>query len=89
MLSEGLTAYGYEDFASEIIDKTIYFMDYWYQKTGTINEFYDCSNQKSPAQLNRKGLPFEPYNINVRLQSIRDYGWSCTLLCDILNKKFH
>ena len=63
-------------------------MNHWYQLTGTINEFYDCSNEKAPAALNRKGLPFEPYNINVRLQSIRDYGWSNTLLCDMLHKKF-
>ena len=32
-----------------------------------------------------KGLPFDPYNINVRLQTIRDYGWSCTLLFDMLH----
>ena len=88
IIIEGLEAYGYHDFASEIFDKTIYFMNHWYQLTGTINEFYDCSNEKAPAALNRKGLPFEPYNINVRLQSIRDYGWSNTLLCDMLHKKF-
>ena len=88
MLSQGLAEYGYSEFAAEILDKTIGFMNYWYQLTGTINEFYDCSNEKAPSQLNRKGLPFEPYNINIRLQSIRDYGWSCTLLCDLLNQKF-
>ena len=62
-------------------------MDHWYQMTGTIYEFYDCNHQKAPCYLNRKGLPFEPYNINVRLQAIRDYGWSCTLLFDLLNFK--
>ena len=76
-----------EEVAAEIIDKTINFMNHWYQLTGTINEFYDCNHVKAPSQLNRKGLPFAPYNINVRLQSIRDYGWSCTLLCDLLNSK--
>ena len=89
MLGEGLENYGYGEFAEEIYNKTIYFMNYWYQLTGTINEFYDCSNIKAPSQLNRKGLPFEPYNVNVRIQSIRDYGWSCTLLCDMLYKKFN
>ena len=88
MIAQGLTAYGYGEFSDEIIDKTIRFMNHWYQLTGTINEFYDCNHVKAPSQLNRKGLPFEPYNLNVRLQSIRDYGWSCTLLCDLLNKKF-
>ena len=88
MLAQGLEAYGYADFAEEIIEKTINFMNHWYQLTGTINEFYDCNHVKAPSQLNRKGLPFDPYNLNVRLQSIRDYGWSCTLLCDMLHKKF-
>lgn len=87
MIAQGVTAYGYDEFGNEIIDKTIRFMNHWYQLTGTINEFYDCNHVKAPSQLNRKGLPFEPYNLNVRLQSIRDYGWSCTLLCDLLNKK--
>ena len=88
MLGEGLEKYGYGEFAEEIYNKTIYYMNHWYQLTGTINEFYDCSNKKAPSQLNRKGLAFEPYNVNVRIQSIRDYGWSCTLLCDMLYKKF-
>ncbi|MBP3544402.1 MAG: hypothetical protein J6J86_09260 [Lachnospiraceae bacterium] len=88
MLAQGLAEYGYGDFAGEIVDKTIAFMNYWYQLTGTINEFYDSNHQKAPSQLNRKGLPFEPYNINVRLQTIRDYGWSTTLLCDLLHQKF-
>ena len=88
MLAQGLASYGYGDFAEEILDKTINYMNHWYQLTGTINEFYDCNHVKAPSQLNRKGLPFDPYNLNVRLQSIRDYGWSCTLLCDMLHNKF-
>lgn len=89
MISLGLEAYGYKDCSAQIIEKTISFMNHWYQTTGTIYEFYDCSHEKAPHQLNRKGPAFEPYNINVRLQSIRDYGWSCTLLCDLLNRKFN
>ena len=88
IIIQGLESYGYNDLASEIYDKTIYFMNHWYQRKGTIYEFYDCCNVKAPCELNRKGIAFEPYNINVRLQSIRDYGWSNTLLCDMLAKKF-
>ena len=87
MISQGLAQYGYESFGLEIIEKTIAFMNHWYQTTGTIYEYYDCNHQKAPCHLNRKGLPFEPYNINVRLQAIRDYGWSCTLLFDLLNNR--
>ena len=86
MISLGLKEYGYEPLGREIIEKTIFFMNSWYQENGTIYEFYDSSNKKAPNRQNRKGLPFEPYNIQVRLQPIRDYGWSCTLLFDLLHK---
>jgi hypothetical protein len=29
--------------------------------------------------LNRKGKPIEPYNFKIRMQSIRDYGWTASL----------
>lgn len=88
MLIQGLTDYGYGDLAVEILDKTIKFMNHWYQITGSIYEFYDCNNVKPPRSLYRKGTAFEPYNIDVLMQSIRDYGWSCTLLCDMLNNYY-
>ncbi len=84
MISEGLAAYGYTDLARHIIEKTVAVLGEWYEKTGTIYEFYDCENKKAPRLLNRKGLPFEPYDFTVRCQSIRDYGWSNTLLLDML-----
>ena len=85
MIALGLTHYGYDNLARSIITKTITYINEWYQTTGTIYEFYDCMNQKAPCSLNRKGPAFEPYNFEIRPQSIRDYGWSCTLLFDLLN----
>lgn len=85
MISQGLAAYGYQQLAEEIIEKTIRTMNRWYQLNGTVYEYYDSADQKSPDKQNRKGLPFEPYNINVRMQAIRDYGWSNTLLCDMIH----
>ncbi|MBR5545916.1 MAG: hypothetical protein IKU70_02925 [Clostridia bacterium] len=84
MIAEGLSNCGYKADAKFIVDKTIFHMNRWYQATGVINEFYDSANLVPPAHHNRKGLPFEPYNIDVRMQTIRDYGWSNTLLCDML-----
>ncbi len=86
MIIQGLAEYGFREFADELITKTIDIVDQWYQQTGTLYEFYDSNNAKRPGVLNRKGLSFEPYNIEVRMQSIRDYGWSCTLVCDLLNQ---
>ena len=88
MILSGLIHYGYTGLAEEIAEKTIRSINDWYQRTGIIYEYYDCSNEKAPNWLNRKGLSFEPYNIQVRMQSVRDYGWSCTLLCDLLNRYY-
>ncbi len=84
MISEGLATNGYTALARQIIEKTVAVLGEWYDKTGTIYEFYDSENKKAPRLLNRKGLPFEPYDFTVRCQSIRDYGWSNTLLLDML-----
>ena len=84
MIAQGLANCGYRDEAKKIVDKTISHMNRWYQVTGVTFEFYDSADEKAPSHHNRKGLPFEPYNINVRMQTIRDYGWSNTLLCDML-----
>ncbi len=84
MIAQGLANCGYCYEAKMIVEKTISHMDRWYQATGVTYEFYDSADEKAPSHHNRKGLPFEPYNINVRMQTIRDYGWSNTLLCDML-----
>lgn len=88
MICEGLEEYGYNEMAEEIRNKTIESMNRWYKETGTIYEFYDSENRKVSSMLNRKGVFLEPYNIDIRLQAIRDYGWSCTLLCDMLYEKY-
>ncbi len=87
MIASGLYEYSYSELANEIEEKTINILKFWYEKTGVMFEFYDCENKRAPYELNRKGEPFTPYDFTVRYQSIRDYGWSTTLLFDLLNKK--
>lgn len=89
MMVEALEKYGYVDLSKEIRDKTIDVINYWYLKKGTIYEFYDPENLAAPSELNRKGKPYEPYDIRVRVQSIRDYGWSNTLGFDLLHNKYY
>ena len=84
MIAEGLRAFGFEDLAKEILDKTADVLNEWYRKNGTIYEYYDSDNKKSPDTLNRKGASVTPYDITVKYQTIREYGWSNTLLLDIL-----
>jgi len=87
MISEGLEAFGFAALSEEILNRTVESMKKWYLAGGTIYEFYDSEALAAPNRLTRKGPVFEPYSIDVRMQSIRDYGWSCTILADILLRK--
>ena len=84
MIISGLRDYGYLDFAKELTEKTLRFVNEWYEKTGNIFEFYDSENKNTPSALRRKGAAVEPYNFRIKMQSIRDYGWSCALVCDMI-----
>lgn len=88
MISEGLRCYGFTALADEIRDKTIGQLDKWYHKKGTVFEFYDSEDFYAPNEMNRKGTCYEPYDFTVRLQSIRDYGWSNTICLDWLHRKY-
>jgi neutral trehalase len=72
----GLSEYGYKDLADEIKRKTIEAVDFWYAHDGVIYEFYDSENRVSPSRLSRKGASVQPHDLRMRIQSIRDYGWS-------------
>ena len=88
MIANGLEEYGYHIVAESIRVKTFRSLDHWYQQTGTLYEFYDPENLLPPSKLNRKGPAYEPYDFTVRMQSIRDYGWTNTLCFDILHRRF-
>ena len=87
MISKGLSEYGYDDMATKIKEKTLDIINEWYNRTGTVYEFYDSENQTPPFCFNRKGTVVEPYDFRVKYQTIRDYGWSITLAFDMLNKE--
>jgi len=88
MIIQGLREYGYADLADEILHKTLDVINEWYQKDGTLYEFYNSENKFSPRLIERKGPVVEPYNPAIRYQSIRDYGWSCTLTCDLIAQTY-
>ncbi|MBQ5799062.1 MAG: hypothetical protein IIW16_04515 [Clostridia bacterium] len=87
MIYEGLKSYGYEEFAGEIREKTITVLENWYEKKGTLFEYYDSQNLTPPEELNRKGKPLFPYNFTVKYQTVREYGWSNALLLDLLHNR--
>lgn len=87
MIIEGLVTYNYIDVAQKIAEKTVDIVNDWYRCTGTLYEFYDSENKLLPSCFNRKGAPVEPYDFMAKIQSIRDYGWSCAVVLDMLHNK--
>ncbi len=88
MIAEGLRAYEYGELADRLIERTIEVMGFWYSQEGVIYEFYDSCDRRSPSTLNRKGPAVKPYLFDVRYTTIRDYGWSATLLADMLAQRY-
>lgn len=86
MISKGLAEYSYTQLSEKIEEKTLCVVDEWYNRTGTVYEFYDSENRIPPFCFNRKGKVAEPYDFRVKYQSIRDYGWSITLCFELMNK---
>ena len=86
MIAEGLSEYGFDKVARDITEKTVKLVGQWYEKKGVIFECYDAANIIEPNKLRRKGESIEPYNIDIRVQSIRDYGWGACLTCDMIHK---
>ena len=86
MISKGIAEYGHCVLSQKIIDKTLSVINEWYNRTGTVYEFYDSENRIPPFCFNRKGTIVEPYDFRIKYQSIRDYGWTATLAFDMLCK---
>ena len=84
MTALGLREYGFDGLSDEITRKTLEAMMFWYEREGVLYEFYDSENRISPSKLNRKGKPVVPYNPKIKMQSIRDYGWSAALFADMV-----
>ena len=87
MIAKGLEDYGQIDLSNELKSNTLSIINEWYNRTGTIFEFYDSENRIPPYCFNRKGKVYDPYDFRVKYQTIRDYGWSVTLAFDMLNEK--
>ncbi len=88
MILAGLKEYGFSELFHIIRDKTLSCIDLWYQRKGVLFEFYDPENLSSPSELNRKGPPLELYDFGIKMQAVRDFGWTTTLVFDLLFEAF-
>ena len=73
---KGLKRYGYHELAQTLIEKTLNMVNTWYEKTGTIFEFYDPEGKTVPYLCERKGAPIDPPDWRKHIHSIVDYNWS-------------
>ena len=86
MIAKGLKKCGFPEKAEEIRKKTLDAVNYWFEKTGTVFEFYDPDNKTAPWHLNRKGPQPVPPDYRKKVHAITDYHWSaCFTLLMILN----
>jgi len=66
---QGLIKYGLDDIAQKIRQKTLREVQRWYEKEGTIFEFYDPFGKLSPTKIPRKD----------RFGAIKEFGWSAAI----------
>lgn len=76
----GLQACGQDDAAARLRRGTMAAIEGWYERCGTIYEFYDPFDAVAPHAMPRKGPndPSSPYH-----QVIHDFGWSATCWLDL------
>lgn len=84
MIAKGLKKYGFYEMADGYIKNTVNEIVKWYLSDGVFYEMYDPTSENSPRRTMRKGPAIEPYNMNIRYQSIRDYGWTVTLFASMI-----
>ena len=76
LIIRGLRRYGYAEIAEELTRKTIHEIARWYEKAGSIFEYYDAEGRRPPKQLTRKRGTY--------LDVISDYGWSAAIYIQLM-----
>jgi neutral trehalase len=87
MVIQGLERHGYHETAQHIKEKTLHFVTKYYYAYGVLFEFYDAKDLVPPVACDRKGRHRSPYDIRVKMDSIRDYHWTAALVADMLLQK--
>jgi len=78
-IAEGFERYGMDEEAALIRDRTCGVIEKYYERHGSIFEFYDSADELAPPQLPRKG----PNNPEEWIhQVVYDYGWTAALYVD-------
>ena len=86
MIVCGLERYGYHQLANEICARMVGAVEKWYDQTGTIFEYYDSQNLRSPTTCDRKGPVPDKYDLQMKVPAIRDYNWSAVFYLLMVEK---
>lgn len=76
LVIEGLRRYGYADLAAELRRRTVDAIVRWYNATGTLWQFYDPHDERSPADLPR----------GHRVGAHPEYAWTAAAFCLLLQE---
>ena len=83
-IAEGFERYGLQDEAALIRERTCAVIEKYYERYGSIFEFYDSADEVDPPRLPRKG----PNNPDQWIhQVVFDYGWSAALYVDMCRRE--
>lgn len=75
----GLRRQGLAELAQELAEKTIRYVNKYYEQFGVLFEFFDAKDERTPPECDRKGARRPPYDIRRKMDSIRDYHWTAAL----------
>ena len=85
---KGLRAYGFDDLAQTLLEKTLANVDKWYQQTGTIFELYDPEGKTNPFYLERiKKQPLDKPDWRKQCHTICDFNWSASFTLLFIQKE--
>ncbi|MHB1295000.1 MAG: amylo-alpha-1,6-glucosidase [Anaerolineae bacterium] len=84
LIVRGLCTHGRQADADWLAERTVAMVQWAYEEHGVLFEFFDAKGQTPPTQLARKGAHREPYDIRVKMDSIRDYHWTAALTACLL-----
>ncbi len=85
----GLRKYGYTEIAEELRRRVLDSVNKWYEKTGTVFEFYDADDKISPFYLKRKGECLDTPDYREHIHSISDYNWTACFVSLLINEVYN